>query len=279
MMKASISSLFRRDGSVRSVLDLVVTVAMLLAAGLIIRNNLQQAPAPRGPSVPQGPIAIADSPGLGEEKAPVLLLIYSDFECPYCAELVRNTLPNIEERYVRPGKVRLVFRHMPNAQKHPHAMRAAVAAECAGEQGAFFAYHDLLFSDQQHLDEGSLAARAEAAHLDSSQFSACVEKDASKARITRDLASAKDLRVSATPTMFIGSLDIQGQGRMSAVLSGAVSADKLGALLDKALEERGSRPSDLVMELVIGISVFTAGMTAWIWRRRRRRASVSAAPA
>src|SRR5579862_3148561 len=108
------------------------------------------------------PVTAADH-SLGPEHAPVVLVEYGDFECPLCKQAA-PTVRMLLERFA--GRVRLVFRHFPLEEAHPHALAAAEAAECAGGQGKFWEMHDLLFAHQEHLKLAHLHSYAEQLRLD-----------------------------------------------------------------------------------------------------------------
>ena len=90
----------------------------------------------------------ANDPTLGKKDAPIVMLEFSDFQCPFCGKFWRETLPQIKKDYVETGKVLFVYKDFPLRQIHPHAQQAAEAALCANEQGKFWEYHDTLFSKQ-----------------------------------------------------------------------------------------------------------------------------------
>jgi protein-disulfide isomerase len=119
-----------------------------------------------------------------------LVIVYGDYECPYCAA----ELPLLED-------VTLVFRHFPVVSKHPRSRRLAAAAEAAGLQGRFWEMHDSLFADQGHLDDPHLWQRAEALGLDLLRFDADRRSDAVAARVDRDFRSGIAGGVMKTPTV------------------------------------------------------------------------------
>jgi protein-disulfide isomerase len=122
------------------------------------------------------------------------VIVYADFECPYCAAL---------EQRLAGLAVRVCFRHFPVRSSHPRAWPAAAAAEAAGHQGAFWPMHDALFADQGRLDDPHLWARAERLGLDLAQFDADRRSDAVTARIQADFRSGIRAGVATTPTVFL----------------------------------------------------------------------------
>lgn len=129
----------------------------------------------------------------GDRKAKVALIEYSDFQCPFCGRFARETLPQLDEKYVRPGKVLVAFRHLP-LPIHALAQRAAEAAECAGQQNKFWLMHDFLFRDSGQLAESKLTSSAAGLGLNDGQFKACLEgRTAAKARADAAFARAAEL--------------------------------------------------------------------------------------
>src|SRR4051794_7424651 len=107
-------------------------------------------------------ISIQGAPARGSADAKVVVIEYSDFQCPYCGKFARETFANVEQKYIAPGRVRYVFRNFPLDESHPKAFKAADAAECANQQGKFWEMHAQLFANQQALDPGDLASHARA---------------------------------------------------------------------------------------------------------------------
>jgi protein-disulfide isomerase len=142
-------------------------------------------------SAPVAPVGAGDHLR-GPEGAP-LVIVYGDYECPFCAAL--------EER-LRGAPVRVAFRHFPVRGSHPRAFPAACAAEAAGRQGAFWAMHDALFADQGRLEDPHLWARAERLGLDLARFDADRRDPAVAARITADFRGGVRAGVPTTPTLF-----------------------------------------------------------------------------
>ena len=157
-------------------------------------------------------ISIDDDPILGEPNAPVTIVEFSDFQCPFCARFHQETLPRIEQEYISTGVVNLVYRDMP-LQSHENAIPAHIAAECADVQGAFWAYHDILFERQREWrDAGDAELNAKlqeyAAELNlDSSFGACTRSSSISEEIAADVAQARSYGVGATPTFFVGNAE------------------------------------------------------------------------
>ncbi len=143
----------------------------------------------------------------GNPKAKVMVVEFSDFQCPYCSQ-VEATLKSVLAKHE--GVVALAFRDMPIQQIHPQALMAAEAARCAGEQGKFWEYHDLLFGDQSSLDRNGLVAKAAKLHLDEKQFDACLTTEKYKAQIQQDSQDGMRAGVSGTPGFFINGIFLSG---------------------------------------------------------------------
>jgi len=136
----------------------------------------------------------------GPPAAPVTLVEYGDFECPYCGQ----AYPVVKELMSRQDEtVRLVFRNFPLAEIHPHARRAAEAAEAAGAQGKFWEMHDILFERQDALEDENLIAYAAELGLDLDRFQVELAQNAHAGRVREDFLSGVRSGVNGTPTFFI----------------------------------------------------------------------------
>lgn len=147
-----------------------------------------------------------DDPRVGPENAPITIVEFSDFQCPYCQKSV-SVLQEL--RRVYGDKIRLVYRDFPG-QNHPYALPAAEAAQCAGEQNKFWEYHDLLFNRQTPDKPWNFPALAKELGLQSEAFSECVHSGRFREEITRDLRDGLKLGVTSTPTFFINGRPIIG---------------------------------------------------------------------
>jgi protein-disulfide isomerase len=135
----------------------------------------------------------------GPHDAPVTLVEYGDFECPYCGQAE----PVVRKLLAEHGDVRFVWRHLPLSDVHPRAQLAAEATEAAADQGAFWEMHDLLLDHQDHLRAPDLIGYAEDLGLDVERFEDHLRRRAGAARIAEDIDSADLSAVSGTPTLFI----------------------------------------------------------------------------
>lgn len=152
-----------------------------------------------------------NGPTKGDKKAPVTLIEFSDFQCSFCRKFWKKTLPLIEERYIKTGKVKLVYRHFAILGKPSKA--AAQAAECAGEQGKFWDYHDKLFASAGSLfafTRGSLKGYARELGLKDKLFSQCIDSAKYSKKVDGETSIAASLGARGTPTFFLNGRLIVG---------------------------------------------------------------------
>ena len=155
---------------------------------------------------PRQTIAEADSPAMGPKGAPIEMIEFSDFQCPFCFR-VQPTLEKVLSTYG--DKVRFVYRNYP-LPSHPNARPAAEAAQCANEQGKFWPYHDRLFGDPRKLSDADLKQAAVDLGLDAAKFNACVDSHKYKARVDADMQAGDAAGVNGTPAFFINGRQISG---------------------------------------------------------------------
>ena len=161
------------------------------------------APERKRPEPVEVVVSIDDDPIKGDPKAPVTIIEFSDYQCPYCKRNYDNVLGQIDEEYISKGKVRLVFRDYPLAF-HKKAVPAAIAANCAGEQGKYWEAHDFLFENPDKLDTTAIVAASGELGLDKDKLEACVKDKSKKSEITKDFKDGQQYGVTGTPSFFIG---------------------------------------------------------------------------
>jgi protein-disulfide isomerase len=171
-------------------------------------------------------VNVGDSPVLGNASAPVVVVVFSDFECPFCGEFARDELPKLKAQYIDTGIVALVYKQFPIAESHPKALRAAQAAVCAHQQGAFFAYHDLLYGHQDALEIGNLLGYAQDLGLDMDRFKECVISEEALPIVIREKDQGIKAAVAGTPTFFFNGRRVVG----------ALTAEEFGAQVAKELD-------------------------------------------
>jgi len=185
----------------RQILSELAEIKQLLAS---MGRPFSQPPTP--PTV----LSLHDERFRGEQSATVAIVEYADFECPYCGEYEHDVYPQIAENYIQTGKVKYYFRDLP-LPMHPHAMIAARAARCAGEQGKFWEMHDSLFAKQNMLHDIDMPERAKNLGLDTSKFSECLASGRYTDEIKQSVAEAEKFGVDGTPAFFIGKIEPDGQ--------------------------------------------------------------------
>lgn len=163
---------------------------------------------------------------LGREEAPVKIIIFSDFQCPYCAQFSLGALPQLREEYVKSGKAKLIFKNLP-LSFHQMAEPAAQAALCAGKQNKFWEYHDKLFENQGKLNSGYLRELAEELGLDKEEFNACLGSGEMGRQIQADQQAAGQARIRGTPAFLING----------ELLTGAQPFEEFKKVIEKKLGE------------------------------------------
>jgi protein-disulfide isomerase len=203
-----------------------------------IRTLLQARPAAAPAPAPQPPLpaelTIQGAPIKGSASAPVTIVEFSDFQCPFCGRHFNQTMGLLDKEYISTGKVKYVFRHFPLERIHPQAFKASEAAECAVEQGKFWEMHDRLFANQQMLMPPDLLKHAEAVGLDGAKFASCLTGQTT-ARIRGDLTLGAQAGVTATPNFFLGTTIPGGKIKVTRKLNGAVSFATFKAAIDALL--------------------------------------------
>jgi protein-disulfide isomerase len=166
-------------------------------------------------------------PSTGGKDAPVTIVEFSDFQCPFC-RAAENSLKAVKDRYG--DKVRLVYLDFPLGM-HAHAMDAARAGRCAGEQGKFWQFHDIMFADQSKLTPADLKADAKNLGLDTKAFDTCFDSNKYDAEIHKDMSQGTTLGVTATPTFYINGRQVLG----------AQPPDRFDEVIDEELaQQKGS---------------------------------------
>lgn len=218
----------------RQWLELVTTVALLVTAlALLWFIFVRPSRASRTIPLPGEPMTIEGVALLGSATAPVVVIEFSDFQCPFCGRFAKEVLPQIREAYVDTGRVQLAFRHLP-LRRHDRARRAAEAGECSTAQGKFWPMHDQLFIDTNRLGEADLLEKAQEVGLDETAFRRCMEGEAEK-RVSADVELAGKLGLTGTPSFLVGRRQPDGRVRIDEIVAGAKPLEEFKRSLDKAL--------------------------------------------
>ena len=162
---------------------------------------------------PRQTIETKGRPAQGPDGAPVTLVVFSDFQCPYCKRAA-ETLTEVQRLYA--DRARLVFRHFP-LEMHDRAQQAAEAAECAGAQGKFWPMHDQLFADARKLSDADFLAYAEKAGLEREPFARCLAGGLARRAVEEDLRAGKALGVEGTPALYINGRLVTGARSVAAL--------------------------------------------------------------
>jgi protein-disulfide isomerase len=204
--------------SVVAVIAILILAYMLIKpdqtgiTGNVVReeNPIQQPQQRQQPSQPEIiDVSIDDDSILGDEDAPVTIIEFSDYECPFCARFYLNTLPQLKREYIDTGKVKLVYRDFP-LSFHQNAQKAAEAAECAGEQDKYYEMHDKIFENQQAITTTNLKEYAKEIGLDTNEFNECLDSGEMANEVQKDFQDGQNAGVRGTPTFFINGKLLRG---------------------------------------------------------------------
>lgn len=203
----------------------IIAIAILINGGIIRfkgstakGTSISQAPQAAAPTQPSGPVKIAsaDAPVLGNKNAPVTLIEFSDYECPFCKRSFDQLLPELKKNYIDSGKLKLVYRNLP-LPFHQNAHKEAEAALCARDHGGdatYFKFHDQIFTKTTSNGTGlaldQLPIIASNIGLNVSQFQQCLDSGKYKDYVDKDIAYATQVGVSGTPTWFVGKSTSNG---------------------------------------------------------------------
>lgn len=199
-----------------------------------IRKLLTPPPAPSAVDKLEAAVALGSIPPRGSQNAPVTMIEFSDYQCPYCKRHADQTAPALIKDYVDTGKLRYAFRDLPLTQIHPLAAKAAEAARCAGDQGKYWEMHDRLFANQNALQPEKLPAHAQAVGLDEAAFRACLDDSRHAAAVQKDLDEGTELGFRSTPTIVVGVSD-GDQVKNAIVVRGALPIATFKAEIEKLL--------------------------------------------
>lgn len=161
-------------------------------------------------------IGVDDDPALGDPKAPVTIIEFGDYQCPFCRQFWRETFPRLKKQYIDTGKVRFVYRDFPQSV-HPEAMLTAIAAECAADQDRYFEYHDKIFQEQDRRGRDVVRYRAAELKrwavdlkLDAAAFNTCLDSEQHKDEVSKDYKDMEGLGFDGTPIFFVNGRVLAG---------------------------------------------------------------------
>lgn len=183
-----------------------------ILVGYVLWGRGTEAPATAQPQYTRYDIPTEGYPSLGPDDAPITIVEFSDFQCPYCRRFHDDTFQALLDAY--PGQVRFVYRNLPLTSIHSEALPAAIASLCANDQNAFWDYHGKLFSSET-LGEETYIQYATVLGLNVEEFSACLSSGKYDDFIQEDMDFALNLGVQSTPTFFVNGLAIVGAQPLS----------------------------------------------------------------
>lgn len=217
----------------KAIVDYFTTAVIMATCGFLVWANSNKIWVPRA-AIPTAPQSLEGAALKGNPNAPIVIIEYSDYQCPFCAKAEHETLPDLDQRYIASGQVQLAFRHHPLSRLHPLATKAAEAAVCAGRLGKFWQMHAALFADPKQLDGTSLLARAKAIGLDEGRFNACMAAGEGTNQVRSDIQSAELLKLSGTPTFLVCRRENDGRVKPVALLTGSQPFSAFATAIDHA---------------------------------------------
>ncbi|WP_447963481.1 DsbA family protein [Nitrospira sp. Ecomares 2.1] len=178
-------------------------------------------------------------PTLGNQRAKVAIVEFTDYQCPYCAQYHSETFENLKKEYIDTGKVQYVLRDFP-LEFHAYAQGAAIAANCAGEQEAYWQMNHQLFSNQSELGDDLYERLAQSLGLNMDQFESCVNSPEQIQRVEADVVYGQEIGVNGTPTFFIGRVE-NGQLTDPKEVSGTQPLSAFSRIIEPLLAGDGYR--------------------------------------
>lgn len=193
------------------ILFLFITLAIVIGLETYnIYQKIKRGEVPlteNGEEIPRTLVSVDDDPYFGPLDAPVTIVAFEDFQCPYCKESFM-AVKQVRDKY--PDAVRFVFRDFPIEATHPGVIEAHLAAECAHDQDKFWEYHDKLFLNQENQDTASLVQYAKEAGLDITAFTSCLENKVPEKEVQKDLSDGVMLDIAGTPVWFFNGFKVEG---------------------------------------------------------------------
>ena len=210
-------------------------------------------------------VSVDDDPAWGPPDAPVTIVEFGDYQCPYCKQFYDETLPQISETYE--GQIRFVFRDFP-IPGHPDAQKAAEASECADDQERFWDYHDLLWANQSALDVDSLKAYAAQLGLDTTTFDDCLDSGTNAEEVQNDYDDGVSYGVLGTPAFFINGIMVAGAQPFSTFQAIIDSLLAVGGLAELPDVSDSSAPNYIALAALAAVAIVALTAGAWYARRR-----------
>jgi protein-disulfide isomerase len=206
-----------------------------------IRQTLEKMQSPQAAPAPDDKVSYKLSPGgfsMGDAKAPLVMVEYTDFQCPFCQQFHNTAFAQIKANYIDTGKIRFVSRDFP-LDFHDNARRAATAGRCAAEQGKYWEMRHVMIVNADQLKPDNLVSYAGQVKMDPAKFKGCLDSDKFKAQIDQDIAEGGVAGVQGTPSFVIGHLE---NDKLSGVrLVGAMPYAQFDAKIQEMLDQAGKK--------------------------------------
>lgn len=204
----------------------------------LLKETARAPAAPAAPAFKEQTVSVGNAPFMGQENAPVTLMEFSDYQCPYCARNYREVMPTLIKEYVDTGKLKFVMREKPIASLHRNAIGASLAALCANDQGKYWEMHNVMFENQRALTDENLKQYASNLGLDTKEFDQCLDSKKYAKQIDEDIVLATGLGISGTPGFILGVTDADDpdNAEMSKFIKGAQPLAVFKAAIDGLLE-------------------------------------------
>ncbi len=201
--------------------------------GQVAGTGNQQVPQVQPTPGPVDIILAGNEPILGQASAKITLVEFTDFQCPFCRNLVDGAMVSIKKEYIDKGLVKMIVKNYP-LPFHQYAQKAAEAAECAKDQNKYFEYHDKLFPNNDKLTVDDLKKYATDLGLKTDDFNACLDGNKKADVVKNDIALAQKAGVGGTPSVFVGKT--KGNTFTGIEVSGAQPFDNFKTAIDAALK-------------------------------------------
>ena len=200
-----------------------------------IKDLLQRMRPARAPVRGPAKVSVVGRPTLGAQNAPITMVEFSDYQCPYCKRYVSTVFPTIKKDYIDTGKVKYVFHDFPIPSLHPQAVKAHEAAHCAGEQDQYWQMHDILFQNSKDFSIAALKRYAQEVGLDGGRFNDCLQTGRYASRVEEEMTDGVKAGVSGTPSFVIGPSG-SGDTITGTVVIGARPSDTFKQVIENALK-------------------------------------------
>ncbi len=204
-----------------------------------IKSILQSATKRQRPEKSTGIVGVTGGAVLGKSDAPVTIVEFSDYQCPFCRRYSLTVFPILKREYIDTGKVRYVFRDFPLTSIHQQAEKAHESAHCAGESNKYWEMHDVLFEKQNDLMVPSLKHYAEELGLDSTTFEECLDSGKYQVAIQKDVEDGGAAGIRGTPSFFVGKSG-SGDSITGTIIRGAQPLVKFQTIIDQLLNDHAS---------------------------------------